>query len=243
MLWPDRDKTLFDHSLDEWISCSLSQSSSYNPDLYKRTILCKLYYINEPILEGNEYSIILSRNNPYPGPDNLENWSSQGRVEIKFAVSKLALMNSITINPDVLLDNGNIINEISINPFHIFVSANGQTTFHHDVHKYISLVDTDGNEIKLSPLNYYYDKDGRWLKFKNENGIITLIPFLEEFPVAYTGPIYDEDGNEITLIYDGTKGGQLDSAITLKIDIYPYNTIDVSNLSAIIINGEKIPLR
>jgi len=243
-LWPERDKALFDHSLDEWISCRWSLSGSYGSDMYKRTLLYKLDNIEEPIPEGSEYSIVFTQAEFYIDPDFPGNRAVQGRVEIKFAIDKLALMNSITINPNVELDNGNIIDEIRINPFNIFISANGQTGFdNHDVHEYISLVDIDGKEIKLTPLSYIYDKDGRWLKFNNENGIITVIQRLEDFPVAYTGPIYDEDGNEITYIYDGTRSEVEGSSKRLQIDIYAYNIIDVNNLSAIILYGEKIPIR
>ena len=242
MLWPDKDKTLFDHSLDKWISCNLSQSSSYNHDLYKRTILCKLYYIEEPILEGNEYSIAFSRAQFF-GPDHLESHSLPGRVEIKFAIDKLALINSITVNPNILLDNGYTIDEISINPFNISISATGpKKEFHHDVEDYLSLVDMDGNEIKLNPLKNIFDKDGQRLKFKENDGVIITVHLLD-FDSVYNGPIYDETGNEIIFIYYGVRTGIKESQRLLKVDLYEYNPIDVNNLSAIIIFGEKIPIR
>jgi len=240
--WPGLDEILFDHSLDKWISCRWQQSSSYNPDLHKRTILFKLYYIDEPILEGNEYSINFSRNNPYPGPDHPEDLPMRGRLEIKFAVDKLALMNSITVNPNIELDNGNTIDEIRINPFSIVISANGQKGFNHDVHDYLSLIDMDGNEIKLNEPHRIFDKDGERLAFKTEDGIIITRP-LSNWDSVYTGPLYDEAGKEAILFWDGIFTENVDSLQKLKVDIYAYSVINVNNLSAIILYGEKIPLR
>jgi len=241
-LLPDMDKILFDHSLDEWISCWWQQSSTYNSDLYKRTLQYRLFYIEEPILEGNEYSIVFPRAQSYAGPDYPENRYLQGRVEIKFTVDKLALMNSITVNPDVLLDNGNTIDEIRINPFNIFISANGQTVFNNDVHDYLSLVDMGGKEIKLNDTQRIFDQDGQGLFFKTEDGII-IVRSLADFDSVYTGPLYDESGNEVILFYNGVFGGSEGSSKQLKVDIYAYSVIDVNNLSAIIVDGVKIPLK
>jgi len=242
-LWPDLNKILFDHSFDKWVNCQWQLSSSFD-SVYKQTFLYKLFYIDETILEGNEYSIAFSRAEFFSGIDLPGARSLQGHVEMKFEINKLALMNSITAIPDFLLDNGNVVNEVKVNPFNIFIFAEGQTHFEIDVCNYLSLVDIGGNEIKLHNLwDDVFDKDGRLLRFKTIDGIITVLPLLEPFGTAYDGPIYDEAGNEVIFLYRGVNTMSEDSQKSLKVELLAYNVLDVNYISAIILYGEKIPLR
>jgi len=242
-LWPEPNRVIFDHSLEKWVKCQWEQSSTFDSQ-YKRTILYKLYYIDEEIIEGNEYSINFPRAEFFSDPDSSGNHFLQRRVEIRFAIDKLALMNSISASPDFLLDNGNVLNEVRVNPFNIFIIADGQTHFGNDVCDYLSLVDADGNEIKLHDSWYdIFDKDGRLLRFKYVDGIIVVLPLLDPFPTVYTGPIYDEAGNEIIYLYRGVSTMSEDTQKSLKVEILAYNVFDVRDISAIILYGEKIPLR
>jgi len=242
-LWPDMKNILFDHSLDKWVDCEW-QLSGFFDSVYKQTFLYKLYFIDETILEGNEYSIAFSRAEFFSGIDLPGNRFLQGRVEIKFAIDKLALMNSITATPDFQLDNGNVVNEIKVNPFNIFIFAEGQTHFEIDVCNYLSLVDIDGNEIKLhGSWDDVFDKDGRLLRFKTIDGIITVLPLLEPFGTVYTGPLYDEAGNEVIFLYRGVNARSEDLQKSLIVELLAYNVLDVNDISAIILYGEKIPLR
>jgi len=243
-LWSDPNRIIFDHSQEKWLKCEWQQSRTYD-SLYKQTILYKLYYIDGEIIEGNEYSINFPRAEFFGGEgDYPVSRPLQGYVEIKFAIDKLALMNSITTNPDFLLDNGNVVNEVRINPFNIFIHAEGETNFEIDVCNYLSLVDADGNEIKLHHLwDDVFDKDGRLLRFKTVDGIITVLPLLEPFGTAYDGPIYDEAGNEVIFLYRGVNTRSEDSKKTLIVELLAYSVLDVNDISAIILYGEKIPLR
>ena len=99
----DITQDMFDYSLDKWVDCQWQLSSSFN-SVYKQTFLYKLFYIDETILEGNEYSIAFSRAEFFSGIDLPGIRSLQGHVEMKFEINKLALMNSITVTPDVELD-------------------------------------------------------------------------------------------------------------------------------------------
>ena len=104
-------------------------------DDYRLTLT---WLFNQPtadVLADTEHIITVDRLKYYLFDDNgevihnhpnLEPDFIPGMAEIKFTVNELAMQNNIRLQPDITLDSGCILHEISINPFGITLSFIGE---------------------------------------------------------------------------------------------------------------------
>ena len=255
VLWPGSGKTLFNHTLDKWVRCDWQQSSSSFTSEYTRTIIYRLTDINGSINEGDEFTILFPRFNWIGSFENTELRTLQGHVEIRFVVDKLALVNAVSVYPDVLLDNGNTITKVSINPFAVSIYFDGPKSPPTDnVTDHVSFIDINGKELRIHCASIdIFDGDGGRLMFINDEGALRTIQITEEdedsnfFIIGvYYGAMYDSEGNEVVYISDGWQSGwqsgEADSATMLSIKISAFNVLDVKELAAVVYDGVVIPL-
>jgi len=251
VLWPGSGKTLFNHTLDNWVRCGWQQSSNSFTSEYTRTIIYRLTDIDGSINEGDEFTILFPRLEWISSFENTELRSLHGHVEIRFVVDKLALVNAVIVYPDVLLDNGNTLNKVNINPFAVSIYLDGPKSPPTDnVTDHVSFIDINGKELRIHCASIdIFDCDGGRLMFINDEGALRTIQITEEdedsnfFIIGvYYGAIYDSEGNEVVYISDGWQSSTLDSAQMLSIKISAFNVLDVKELAAVVYDGVVIPL-
>jgi len=254
VLWPGSGKTLFNHTLDKWVRCDWQQSSNSYTSEYTRTIIYRLTDIDGSINEGDEFTISFTRLEWLGSYENTR--TLPVRIEIRFVVDKLALVNAVTVYPDVLLDNGNTITKVSINPFAVSIYSEGPEPLapwsnpFEDVTNHVSFININGKELRIHNATIdIFDGDGNKLGFINGGGALRIIQVIEAdensnwFIIgAYHGAIYDIEGNEVFYISDGAKGGWVDGEATLSLKISAINVLDVRNLAAVVYDGVVIPL-
>jgi len=256
ILWPGSGKALFNHTLDKWVRCTWQQSSSSYTSENARTVIFKLTDIDGSINEGDEFTIQFPRLEWISSFENTELQALQGHVEIRFIVDKLALVNTVTVYPDILHDNGNTITKVSINPFAVSIYSEGPepisppSNHGKDIADHVSFIDKNGKELRIhSTFNNIFDGDGGRLMFINDEGALRTLQITEEdensffFIIgAYHGAIYDSEGNEVVYISDGSLFSIVDSEQMLSIKISAFNVLDVKELASVVYDGVVIPL-
>ncbi|MCL2628353.1 MAG: hypothetical protein FWD44_06640 [Oscillospiraceae bacterium] len=106
--------------------------------------------LSEAVEDGREFALLFGK-----GGFSL----SGGSAELRFTIDKISEQNNIVLNPDLPLENGNVLKEARITPFNIVLSYEKETVDKTWVEK-ISIIMKDGEERKLDAWSY----DEGWAK-------------------------------------------------------------------------------
>jgi len=126
---PGEDQFLFNNTTGHWDIGHTRFSNTFVKSENVLTVVYRIDDMNDIITEGTGYTIMFYGINEYTGvvynePVN-DPVTGPGIAEIKFGIDKLALNSLIVIYPDVSLENGNVIKELRISPFSIWVMFSG----------------------------------------------------------------------------------------------------------------------
>ena len=233
---------LFDHKLEKWVSCSWESAFSYSQSS-ENTVIYMITEIGNTISEGHEFSVVLPVMQHIAAASHGGEGDLSGHVEIKFIIDHLAMLNSVTVYPNMTLGNGNVITELRISPFFIIMYFDGESNPPIGNHGLLTLIDKDGNEMSVYHLSDdFYDIDGNMVKLTTANKAFTFDEYGNR--IKYNGTLYDTNGNAVTLINDresiDSYGFLQQHSVTLNLMMY--NVLDAKNIKEIVYDGTRIPI-
>ncbi|MDR2572236.1 MAG: hypothetical protein LBD23_18325 [Oscillospiraceae bacterium] len=113
---------ILNHIINQWEPVSVSTRTSHVSANVINAFI-RIDNLSHEVIEGNVYSIMFSGIRQYVGEEEGKSVFSYPigakNTEIKFIIDKIAMENLVTVYPDITLENGNTITEMSINPFSI----------------------------------------------------------------------------------------------------------------------------
>jgi hypothetical protein len=235
-LWP-AGRSLYDHSSERLVRCYWTATTSVISD-NELIIVNEFTVIDGIISGGKEYSVLFDRIEWSGGLNN----DLTGRVELRFLVNELALENSVTVFPNIVLSNDNILIEAHINPFFINLLFEGSDIPKADqVLDNIAFIDNDGDEINITAaFSGLFDADGNKLGITRQGAVIVDAGGNAD---SYEGKIYDANGNAVSLIADSVRVTDYqDERYSVIIHIEPFTALNIRNIAAIVYDDIVIPL-
>ena len=125
----ENDAFLFNNTTGQWDAEHTRFSKIYVQNENTVTVIYRISDLSDSVSEGTEFTMMFYGITEMIGLINnepvLESKLGSGEAEIMFAINNLALENIISIHPDVLLESGNVIKEMRISPFCIWIKFDG----------------------------------------------------------------------------------------------------------------------
>jgi len=120
---------ILNNTTGHWDKNYTSLANTTGRDKNTLTVVYRISNLSELVLEGNEYTMNFYGVENFTGIEEgepvYETLIGTGKAEINFTIDKLALENLIVVYPDIILESGNTIKELSISPFKLQVLFEG----------------------------------------------------------------------------------------------------------------------